>query len=90
MSIAVETIQDGHEDRARREAQASGSADICFICGRGLTEKALDSAWFVHLADGGAVIVQSDAEVDEDGDMGWFPVGSGCAGKVPDPYRSRI
>lgn len=91
--IDIDDVQIDFEERERNEARyydARKHIDVCFVCGRGLTEKAVDSGWMVHLVDGGAAIAPvTEPEAQDGSDMGWFPVGSGCANAIPETHRQR-
>lgn len=61
--------------------------DSCFMCGRGMTERAVETGWNVHLHVYG-LLIPVDMDVDEDaGSQGWFPVGSECAKRIPRTHR---
>lgn len=70
-------VKDTHEDQ-------------CYLCGKGLTGAALENAWMIHLIHGGSSLAALTDPDDEPGsDMGWFPVGSECAKKIPATHRAR-
>lgn len=63
--------------------------DQCIRCGRGLTQGALDGAWWVNLCTSG-VFVPKNVVLPPHEDQGWFPLGPGCAAHVPAAYRTRF
>lgn len=66
--------------------------DECFLCGRGLTAKAVENGKMIHLATSNELIHRDDDAVasnnDNDGivSQGCFPVGSECAKRIPNGY----
>jgi hypothetical protein len=71
-------------NRRRRTAWTVGE---CWACGSGLTQKAVDNGWFIHLHVDGTLIPAA-ADVDDDhGSQGWFPVGPDCAKRIPRTHR---
>lgn len=78
-------------DRDMDRMDETRHADQCYLCGRGLTEKALAGSWWLHLVDGGTAVAAAD-DRSHDGagsDLGWFALGSECAKRVPISHRSR-
>lgn len=55
-----------------------GSANPCFICGREITDK---KSLMVHYTETGYLTTAAEGEVDNS--QGFFPIGSGCARKLP-------
>jgi hypothetical protein len=92
--VPVEDLQPSWEemDRNRKRRSDLQHADHCFVCQRGLTESALSNAWWCHLVGGGSEIapVDLDDSGSDTGDMGWFPLGSECAKKVPITHRMKM
>lgn len=93
-NLNVDDIQLPFEVRDANEVSTykhGTHVDVCFVCGRGMTEKGRESAWHIHLVDGGIGIAHNtnDSE-DDDGEMGYFPIGSECAKKVPADYRVKL
>ena len=89
--LSIDNIQADPETRDLNEARFSSERhyDVCFTCGRGLTEKAVTKGWMVHLATDGTLWASSVEDCPEDLDQGWFPVGSECAKRIPLAYRQR-
>lgn len=86
----VQADPETRERNARRASSSSDVADLCFTCGRPLTEKALASAHWVHLSTRGELIHVTDHDVPEEDDQGWFPLGSECAKKAPVGFKKKI
>ena len=74
----------------------------CPLCGKKFT--VLENKSFIHVGEGGASIMRvdlplggmhneaailSDGTVD-DGDMGWFEIGSGCAKKLGSAWHKKL
>lgn len=76
-------------DRNRSRRSSRNLPDECFVCGRGLTEEAVQKGVSVHLlTDGTLGPVGDEVEAMNHPDsQGWFPVGSECAKKVPADFR---
>ena len=64
----------------------------CFLCHKGMSPNAQNNAWHVHLISNvTAQFVSVDmADVLDSNDMGWFPVGSECAKRVPLTHRKKV
>lgn len=71
------------------EAERSGYREPCVLCGRPLSEKAIDSAWWVELGDGGSTILPNGHHLSDDETMGCFPMGSECAKRIPKTHKWR-
>ena len=60
----------------------------CAICGREVNP---NTAWWIHVVDGGGMALRNDAQYDDaPADMGFWPLGPECANQVPADYRKRI
>lgn len=63
--------------------------DVCYLCGRGLTAKAVENGYWIEMATDGS-LVRNDQGLHPDLDsQGAFPVGSECAKKIPLTHRSK-
>lgn len=89
--IKASDYQADVDTRIANEEKFSGlkHVDVCFLCGRGLTEKARNNGWWVHLTEAGELAARDEGWDVEDS-QGAFPVGSECAKKVPASHRLRI
>ncbi len=58
----------------------------CIACGRN-TSKQGESLGVWIVGGGGCIGHPSQPELNDGGDMGWFPVGTECIKKVPAEYR---
>lgn len=66
-----------------RPVEACGES--CQVCGRPVSENAVG----VIVVDGGASIIHPEDQaslVSDAGYMGWWPIGSECAKKIPAEY----
>ena len=74
------------------EERGTGGKEPCVLCGRGLTEKAIDNGWWVEMGHGGLVLFHTADEPDtaDPGYMGFFPLGSECAKRIPATHRQKI
>lgn len=74
----------------------------CVICGRPIGSLEVDHL-YVHIGQGGGSILRADLPTDgpdgsvifadgtiDDGDMGWFPIGSNCAKKIGTAYVKKL
>ena len=61
------------------EDKCTEDQEPCVICGKGL-DKHKVRGW-LRVVDGGLRFAARDEEVESDGAMGWFPIGSGCLRK---------
>lgn len=73
----------------QRNVRYAFQENPCRLCGCQLTKKAYENAWFVHMTVN-LDLVQKDAEVPEADDQGWFPIGAGCAKKIPIQFRKKF
>lgn len=75
-------LQIDWDERQRNEQKFNGSkhTDVCFRCGRPLTQKASDNGWWIQMTDSGVLVPKDYSEVDS---QGCFPLGSECAKNVP-------
>lgn len=87
LASSVQADTDAFERNAAR--QTSNHADQCFLCGRGLTQSAVDRGYFIHLATDGRILDTRDI-VGVALDQGWFPVGSECAKRLPRTHREKV
>jgi hypothetical protein len=89
-----EASQFQADPEVRRAAtHGPNSVDECFFCGRGLTERALQNGWWVHLNVGGYLVPQDYGSENEDEarlSQGCFPVGSECAKKIARPFKFKM
>jgi len=88
--ISADAFQaDPEVRRANYRRSTHNHVDVCFFCGRGLTQSALDRGSWVHMTVGG-MLVPRGTEVPDDESQGCFPVGSECARRIPAEYRLRF
>lgn len=94
MIIKADDVRENTETRNHNRALTSQRVgtyeDECYLCGRGLTPKGLASAWWVHVVNSGKSLTPTSTPEGDVGDMGWFPVGSACATRVPRSHRMRF
>jgi hypothetical protein len=66
--------------------------DECILCGKRTSRNGRTNGKTLHVrvVDGGSRIALPDEQVDERGDMGYFPVGSECAKSIPAPYKTTL
>lgn len=83
--IPVPFAPTEQQDANRR--RSDHAAEECLCCGRGMTERAVETAWMVHLTTAG-LLAPIDAEVPDS--QGWHPVGSECAKLIPKSHRCRF
>jgi len=72
----------------RHEGYPEGDLQPCAVCGRTIRNEA--RAVWVHIVDGGGVILHRDDEAayaSDGGDLGLYPVGPECAKRIPKEYR---
>lgn len=74
----------------QERTQNGSNGDECAVCGRPTSRKNRTNGRtvFVRVVDGGSRFAHPDEDVDERGDMGYFPVGSECAKSVPADWRT--
>lgn len=88
--MKVEEIQASTDARQLNQMRKTNKAvDECFVCGWGLTQAAVDKAWFIEMTFGGELIAADDRRDREDS-QGCFPLGSECAKRVPKEFRIKI
>jgi len=88
-TVLASDFQATYEVRETNRERFNGSkhADECFLCGRGLTEKAVENGRFIHLTTDGLLVPQDAEGIDS---QGAFPVGSECAKRLPKALAFRI
>lgn len=66
--------------------QETNSFLACIACGRNTSKQGeSQGVWIVGGGDG--IAHPEQPEINDGGDMGWFPVGTECIKKVPAEYR---
>ena len=75
------------EQQAANRRRSDYAIEECLCCGRGMTERAVETAWMVHLTTAG-LLAPVDAEVADS--QGWHPVGSECAKLIPKSHRCKF
>jgi len=66
--------------------------DQCWLCGRGLTARAAERGWWVHMTVDLTIAPVDLPEQDWPAGVesqGWFPVGNECAKKIPKTHRAK-
>ncbi len=63
-----------HKDY-NRNSKKLGDNPPCCICGKPIKNR--ETKYMIRVGEGGAKFLMKDAPVDN-GDMGWFPIGSHC------------
>lgn len=82
---------DWRERKANAERFTTDKhTDECFLCGRGLTAKAVENGWAVHLRTDNMLLPVGEPWDSDEQSQGWFPVGSECAKRVPLTHRGRF
>lgn len=83
-----EGVQDDADVREQRFMRSrSQETDSCVLCGRPVGRKGVT---FVHMVDGGSTLAPvAEVYENEAADLGWWPVGSTCAKRVPVEFRSK-
>ena len=66
--------------------------DFCHLCGRLISDKALPTSWWVHQRTDGALIAVDFLfeSNDQYQSQGWFPIGAGCAKKIPSTHKMKF
>jgi hypothetical protein len=80
---------DTRRRNQERQVRSADVADVCFLCERPLTERALASAWLVEHATTGEIIPVGDPRSGGPESQGCFPLGSECAKRLPKTLRSK-
>lgn len=74
-------------DSNRQREAPEGSPGSCYCCDRPLAPGRL---WWVHVVEGGVALCPvGETYPDEAADLNWWPIGPGCARKIPAAYRSK-
>lgn len=84
--IDVDTIVTA-EKRHENEAKFNPAKhdDQCFICGKGMTAQGVANGASVQVSEGDELIPAGERPADS---IGFYPVGSDCARKVPAEFRA--
>jgi hypothetical protein len=77
------------ETNAKRHNKATHGHESCRLCNRTISDKVLDTSWFVHMTVDGD-LVEINTEIESNLSQGWFPVGSDCAKKIPANFRKKF
>lgn len=93
--LLVDDYQVSPETRYENEqrrlvAEAKRSVEPCWLCGRPLTEKAVEGGWWIEVGDYGSTLIATDADSDVQDSLGCFPLGSECSKKIPLSHRFRM
>lgn len=77
-------------EQNRKSSFNRHGVDSCKLCEKGLSDKASENAWHVHMTvDQTLVPVAWGDDLDGRVDQGWFPVGSECAKRIPLTHRKK-
>ncbi len=69
----------------RHEHEAMHDGEPCLFCGRKV--RVGQGTVMAHLIDGGANLASIEDDAEPNSDLGFFPVGSDCAKRLPPSYR---
>jgi hypothetical protein len=79
--------EEQKEINAARHNRSTHGHFACQLCGRTISDKALDNAWHVHMNVSGELVRVGFDDTTES--QGWFPVGTDCAKNIPLAFRKR-
>lgn len=86
MNGLIEIPKAADEVREANDKRYGGGMNQCLICRKGMTEKGIEKAWWVHMT---TTLMLAPIGTEVPDSQGLFPVGSECAKKVPPAYRTR-
>ena len=62
----------------------------CKLCGQIISDKALNTSWFVHMTTNGDLFPVEVELGDHEGSQGFFPIGPSCAKKISKKYKTKL
>ena len=77
------------EINAKRHNKATHGIESCRLCNQTISDKVLDSSWFVHMTVNGDLFPVAVALSTEEGSQGLFPVGASCAKRIPKEFKKK-
>lgn len=75
-------------DANARRFSSSKHSDECFLCGRGLTERAVENGWWIEMTTDG-MLIKAGTDTTGLDSQGCFPVGSECAKRLPAGFKTK-
>lgn len=82
--------EEQKEKNAKRHNRATHGVESCRLCNQTISDKVLDSSWFVHMSVDGDLLPVNIEMTESDGSQGYFPVGASCAKKIPNGFKTKF
>lgn len=80
--------QEQKDINAERHNRSTHGHFACQLCGRTISDKALNNAWHVHMNVNRELVRMGFDDACES--QGFFPVGADCAKNIPLAFRKRF
>ena len=78
------------EINAKKHNRSTHGIESCRLCNQTISDKVLDSSWFVHMTVSGDLIPVSVSLSEEEGSQGLFPIGASCAKRIPKDFKKKL
>ena len=75
---------------AKKRNRATHGIEPCKLCGQVISDKALDTSWFVHMTESGDLFPVEIELGDHEGSQGFFPIGASCAKRIPKQFKKKF
>jgi hypothetical protein len=74
---------------AKKRNRATHGIEPCKLCGQVISDKALDTSWFVHMTTDGDLFPVAIELGGHEGSQGFFPIGASCAKRIPKEFKTK-
>jgi hypothetical protein len=78
------------EQNAKKRNRSTHGIEPCKLCGQIISDKALETSWFVHMTVNGDLFPVAVELGDHEGSQGMFPIGASCAKKIPKEFKKKF
>jgi len=81
-----------HEQKKQNAKKRNSSTfghEPCKLCGQIISDKVLDTSWFVHMTTDGDLFPVAVELGDHEGSQGFFPIGASCAKRIAKEYKKK-
>jgi len=80
---------DQKKENAKKRNRSTFGHEPCKLCGQVISDKALDTSWFVHMTVSGELFPVAVELGDHEGSQGFFPIGASCAKRIPKEFKKK-
>ena len=77
------------KQNAKKRNNSTFGHEPCKLCGQIISDKALETSWFVHMTTNGDLFPVAIELGDHEGSQGFFPIGASCAKRIPKEFKTK-